>query len=74
MHFTNENIKESLQDALNEMNNTELTETSAFYLLGYMEETIRQTLAMVDRIEQDKKYEKYREQEEKEFLSHLGKF
>ena len=35
MQFTNENIKESLQDALNE---------------------------------------KYREQEEKEFLSHLGKF
>ena len=74
MTFTNENIKESLQDALNEMNNTELTETSAFYLLGYMEETIRQTLAIVDRMEQDKKYEKYRQQEEKEFLSHLGKF
>ena len=74
MQFTNENIKESLQDALNEMANTELTETSAFYLLGYMEETIRQTLAMVNRMEQDKKYEKYREQEEKEFLSHLGKF
>ena len=74
MVFTNENIKESLQDALNEMNNTELTETSAFYLLGYLEETIRQTLAMVDRIEQDKKYEKYRQQEENEFLSHLGKF
>lgn len=73
MHFTNENIKESLQDALNEMNNTELTETSAFYLLGYMEETIRQTLAMVNRMEQDKKYEKYRQQEEREFLSHLGK-
>lgn len=74
MTFTNQNIKESLQDALKEVNKTELTETSAFYLLGYLEETIRQTLAMIERMEKDEKYEQYRAQEEKEFLSHLGKF
>ena len=75
MHFTNENIKESLQDALREYNATDLTgEASAHYLLGYLSESIRQTIYMLDRMEQDKKYEKYREQEEKEFLSHLGKF
>ena len=74
MSFTNQNIKESLQDALNEVANTNIDECSIHYLHGYLTETIRQTIAMVDRMEQDKKYEKYQQQEEREFLSHLGKF
>ena len=71
MSFTNQNIKESLLDALNEVDNTILTETSVHYLHGYLTETIRQTIAMIDRMEQDKKYQ---QQEENEFLSHLGRF
>jgi len=75
MTFTNENIRESLQDALREYDATDLyAEASVHYLLGYLSESIRQSIAMLDRMEQDKKYEKYRQQEEKEFLSHLGKF
>ena len=70
MSFTNKDIKEQLQDAINEMNNTNLDEVSAFYLLGYMQESIRQAIAMIDRMELD---EKYRRQEENEFLAHLGK-
>jgi len=35
--------------------------------------SIEDTINVLDRIEQDKKYEKYRQQEENEFLSHLGK-
>lgn len=74
MYLTNANIKESLQDALREYNSTDLTkEASVHFLLGYLKGTIEETILMVDRIEQDKKYEKYRQQEEKEFLSHLGK-
>ena len=74
MYITNENIKESLQDALREYNSTDLNgEASVHFLLGYMKGAIEETLLMVDRIEMDKKYEKYRQQEEKEFLSHLGK-
>ena len=72
MTFTNENIRESLQDALREYNSTDLnSEASVHYLLGYLSESIRQAMYMMDRMEQD---EKYRQQEEAEFLSHLGKF
>lgn len=71
MPFTTQNIKESLQDALNEVDNTNVDEVSIHYLHGYLTETIRQTIGMIDRMEQD---EKYRQQEENEFLSHLGKF
>ena len=75
MYFTNADIKQSLQDALREYDATDLNgEASVHYLLGYLSESIRQSIAMIDRMEQDKKYEKYRQQEEKEFLSHLGKF
>ena len=70
MTFTNKDIKEQLQDAINEMNNTNLDEVSAFYLIGYMQESIRQAIAMIDRMELD---ERYRRQEENEFLAHLGK-
>ena len=74
MYITNENIKEALQDAIREYNATDFTkETSAHYLLGYLKGAIEESLLMIDRIEMDKKYEKYRQQEEKEFLSHLGK-
>ena len=73
MYYTNENIKESLQDALREYDSTDLNgEASVHYLLGYLSESIRQSIAMIDRIEQDKKYEKYRQQEEQDFLNHLG--
>ena len=75
MYFTNADIKQSLQDALREYDATDLNgEASVHYLLGYLSESIRQSIHMIDRMEQDKKYEKYRQQEEKEFLSHLGKF
>ena len=70
MQFTNQTIKDSLQDALNEVENTIIDENSIHYLHGYLTETIRQTIAIVDRMELD---EKYRRQEENEFLSHLGK-
>ena len=70
MNFTNKDIKEQLQDAINEVNNTNLDEVSAFYLIGYMQESIRQAIAMIDRMELD---ERYRRQEENEFLAHLGK-
>lgn len=69
MYYTNKDIKQSLQDALNEVDNTEINDMSIHYLHGYLTETIRQTIAMVERMEQD---EKYRKQEESEFLSHLG--
>jgi len=72
MYFTNQNIKESLQDAVREFNSTDLdNESSVHYLLGYMRASIEETIRMVDRMEQD---EKYRQQEEAEFNSHLGKF
>ena len=72
MYFTNQNIKESLQDAVREFNSTDLdNESSVHYLLGYMRASIEETIRMVDRMEQDKKY---RQQEEAEFNSHLGKF
>jgi len=71
MYFTNQNIKESLQDAVREFNSTDLdNESSVHYLLGYMRASIEETIRMVDRMEQD---EKYRRQEEAEFNSHLGK-
>ncbi len=74
MYLSNANIKESLQDAIREYNSTDLnSEASVHFLLGYLKGTIEETILMVDRIEQDKKYEKYRQQEENEFLSHLGK-
>ena len=73
MYLSNVNIKESLQDAIKEFNSTDLNdESSVHYLLGYMRASIQETIRMVDRIEQDKKYEEYRLQEEKEFLHHLG--
>ena len=73
MYLSNENIKESLQDALREYNSTDLNgEASVHFLLGYLKGTIEETLLMIDRIEQDKKYEKYRQQEEQDFLNHLG--
>ena len=73
MYYTNENIKESLQDALREYNSTDLNgEASVHFLLGYLKGTIEETILMIDRIEQDKKYEKYRQQEEQDFLNHLG--
>lgn len=71
MPFTTQNIKESLQDALNEVNNTVITETSVHYLHGYMKATIEETIRMVERMEQD---EKYRRQEQDDFNSHLGRF
>ena len=75
MYLSNENIKESLQDALREYNSTDLNgEASVHFLLGYLKGAIEETILMVDRIEQDKKYEKYRQQEEREFNSHLGRF
>ena len=74
MSFTTQNIKESLLDALQEVDNTNIDEYSIHYLHGYLTETIRQTIAMIERMEKDEKYEQYRAQEEKEFLSHLGKF
>jgi hypothetical protein len=75
MYLSNANIKESLQDALREYNSTDLNdESSVHFLLGYLKGTIEETILMVDRIEQDKKYEKYRQQEEAEFNSHLGRF
>ena len=71
MYFTNQNIKESLQDAIREFNATNLhDDESVHFLLGYMRGTIQETLLMIDRMEMD---EKYRQQEESEFLSHLGK-
>ena len=74
MYPSNENIKESLQDAIREFNSTDLTSVeSVHYLLGYLRGSIHEALLMIDRIEMDKKYEKYRQQEENEFLSHLGK-
>ena len=74
MYPSNENIKESLQDAIREFNSTDLTSVeSVHYLLGYLRGPIHEALLMIDRIEMDKKYEKYRQQEENEFLSHLGK-
>jgi len=73
MYLSNENIKESLQDALREYNSTDLNgEASVHFLLGYLKGTIEETILMIDRIEQDKKYEKYRQQEEQDFLNHLG--
>ena len=73
MYLSNVNIKESLQDAIKEFNSTDLNdESSVHYLLGYMRASIQETIRMVDRIEQDKKYEEDRLQEEKEFLHHLG--
>ena len=73
MYLSNENIKESLQDALREYNSTDLnSEASVHFLLGYLKGTIEETILMIDRIEQDKKYEKYRQQEEQDFLNHLG--
>jgi hypothetical protein len=69
MYYTNKDIKQSLQDALNEVSNTEINETSIHYLHGYLTESIRQTIMMVERMELD---EKYRRQEEAEFNSHLG--
>lgn len=74
MNFTNKDIKDRLEDALREYNATDLNgELSVHYLLGYLKASIEDTINVLDRIEQDKKYEKYRQQEEKEFLSHLGK-
>ena len=70
MSYTIATIKESLQDALNEVHNTEINEVSVHYLHGYMKATIEDTIRMVERMNMD---EKYRQQEEQEFLSHLGK-
>ena len=73
MYLSNVNIKESLQDAIKEFNSTDLNdESSVQYLLGYMRASIQETIRMIDRIEQDKKYEEDRLQEEIEFLHHLG--
>ena len=73
MYLSNVNIKESLQDAIKEFNSTDLNdESSVQYLLGYMRASIQETIRMIDRIEQDKKYEEDRLQEEEEFLHHLG--
>ena len=70
MYPTNENIKEALQDAIREFNSTDFTkEASAHYLLGYLRGTIHEVLLMMDRMEMD---EKYRQQEEQDFLNHLG--
>ena len=74
MYFTNKDVRERLADAVREFNATDLNaEASAHYLLGYLRASIEDTINVLDRIEQDKKYEKYRLQEEQEFLSHLGK-
>ena len=74
MYFTNKDVRERLADAVREFNATDLNaEASVHYLLGYLRASIEDTINVLDRIEQDKKYEKYRQQEEKEFLSHLGK-
>ena len=71
MNFTNKDIKESLQDALREYNSTDLNgECSVHFQLGYLRGTIENTIHMIDRMELD---EKYRRQEENEFLAHLGK-
>ena len=74
MYFTNKDVRERLVDAVREFNSTDLdNESSVHYLLGYLRASIEDTINVIDRIEQDKKYEKYRQQEENEFLSHLGK-
>ena len=74
MYYTNKDVRERLADAVREFNATDLNaEASVHYLLGYLRASIEDTINVLDRIEQDKKYEKYRQQEEKEFLSHLGK-
>ena len=74
MYFTNKDVRERLVDVVREFNTTDLdNESSVHYLLGYMRASIEDTINVIDRIEQDKKYEKYRQQEENEFLSHLGK-
>ena len=74
MYFTNKDVRERLVDVVREFNSTDLdNESSVHYLLGYLRASIEDTINVIDRIEQDKKYEKYRQQEENEFLSHLGK-
>lgn len=72
MYFTNNDVREQLQRAIEEVNNTELTETSVYYLHGYMLASIKDAVQVLDRIEKDKQYEKYRQQEEAEFRAHLG--
>ena len=74
MYFTNKDVRERLGDAVREFNSTDLdNESSVHYLLGYLRASIEDTINVIDRIEQDKKYEKYRQQEEAEFNSHLGR-
>ena len=74
MYFTNKDVRERLVDAVTEFNSTDLdNESSVHYLLGYLRASIEDTIQVIDRIEQDKKYEKYRQQEEAEFNSHLGR-
>ena len=74
MYFTNKDVRERLVDVVREFNATDLdNESSVHYLLGYMRASIEDTNNVLDRIEQDKKYEKYRQQEEAEFNSHLGR-
>ena len=75
MYFTNKDVRERLVDVVREFNATDLdNESSVHYLLGYMRASIEDTIQVIDRIEQDKKYEKYRQQEEADFNSHLGRF
>ena len=75
MYFTNKDVRERLVDVVREFNATDLdNESSVHYLLGYMRASIEDTIQVIDRIEQDKKYEKYRQQEQDDFNSHLGRF
>ena len=71
MYFTNKDVRERLVDVVREFNATDLdNESSVHYLLGYMRASIEDTIQVIDRIEQDKKY---RQQEEADFNSHLGR-
>lgn len=74
MYFTNEDLKKFLQEGITQYDVTNFDSIEdVHYLVGFLNETIKESVRMIDRMEQDKKYEKYRQQEETEFNSHLGR-
>jgi hypothetical protein len=67
----NYNIKATLQDAIREYNSTDFSDTgSVHYLVGYLKGAVENALHTIESVELE---EKYRKQEESEFLDHLGK-